>query len=330
MASSPGEPLVSIIIPCKKIDEYVLQCINRCRRMNYKNLEIIILPDEYNEEDNRKLAGIEGVTIVPTGPITPGAKRNIGIKLSKGEICAFIDSDAYPHENWIKNALKYLKDEKVAAIGGPGLTPPEDSPMQKASGYVYAAAAFPSSLIGRYRTHKPKESDDIHSCNFIAKKSVLQAVGGWNEKYWPGEDTLLCLAIAKAGYKMLEAPDVIVYHHRKPLFRKHLRQVIRFALHRGHFARKYGGNSRKPQYLAPSTIVATLFGGAIASLLLGGLTTKLYLLALAVYLTAALIASIAVTKERKLIPLVWIGVILTHLVYGIHFIVGFLKQDLKR
>jgi cellulose synthase/poly-beta-1,6-N-acetylglucosamine synthase-like glycosyltransferase len=49
------------------------------------------------------------------------------VKYAKGEICAFIDSDARPEKNWLKNALPYLSDPEVVAVGGPGLTPPEDS-----------------------------------------------------------------------------------------------------------------------------------------------------------------------------------------------------------
>ena len=52
--------------------------------------------------------------IVSTGSITPAAKRNIGIANSIGEICAFIDSDAYPRRDWVSNATKYFNDPRVA------------------------------------------------------------------------------------------------------------------------------------------------------------------------------------------------------------------------
>ena len=320
-----NQPLISIIIPCKEIDKYTEERIRYCLELDYPNYEIIVLPDYESKQILRN------VKVIPTGPITPGAKRNIGITNSNGEICAFIDSDAYPPRDWLKNAVKYLVNDEVVAVGGPGITPPKDSLMQKASGYVYAAASFPSSLIGRFRVEKTRESDDIHSCNFIAYRKVIEEVGGWNEKYWPGEDTLLCLAIKRHGYKLLEAPDVIVYHHRKPLFKKHLKQVKQFALHRGLFAKKYKGNSLKIPYVIPSLITLTLFGGLLLSLLVrSGILYFLYMTTLGIYLLTTLLASIVETKERKLVPLVWLGVILTHITYGIFFIIGLLKKDLKR
>ena len=309
-------------------DRYTEGCIRHCLELDYPDYEVIILPDYKPKKTFNEL---NKVKVIPTGSVTPGAKRNIGIANANGEICAFIDSDAYPPKDWLRNAIKYLTNEKVVAVGGPGITPPEDSLMQRASGYVFAAASFPSCLIGRFKVKKARESDDIHSCNFIAYKKVIEKVGGWNEKYWPGEDTLLCLAIKKWGYKLLEAPDVIVYHHRKPLFRRHLNQVKQFALHRGLFARKFRGNSLKMLYVIPTLITSILFGGLLLSLSIGSkLLRTLYILALGTYLMMTLLASVIETKERKLIPLVWLGVILTHITYGTFFIVGVLKKDLER
>jgi len=62
--------------------------------------------------------------------------------------------------------------------------------------------------------NKSIESDDIHSCNSLCEDLFLRN-RRWNEKYWPGEDTLMCLAIKKTGKKMIEAADVVVYHHRR-------------------------------------------------------------------------------------------------------------------
>ena len=315
---------VSIIIPCKKIDEYAEECIRCCLELDYPEFEVIVLPDHESKKS------FNNVKIIPTGPVTPGAKRNIGMTVSSGEICAFIDSDAYPPKDWLKNAVKYLNEE-VAAVGGPAITPPGDSLMQRASGYAYAAASLFSNIIGRFKKGKARESDDIHSCNFIAYKRIIKEVGGWNEKYWPGEDTLLCLAIKRRGYKMLEAPDVVVYHHRKPLFRKHLKQVSQFALHRGFFIKKYKGNSLKITYMIPTIITILLLISIPAIMLIGGgMLGKFFMLIPSLYLSITLLATILETEERKLIPIVWLGVILTHVTYGIYFVAGLLKKELKR
>ena len=120
-------------------------------------------------------------------------------------------------KDWLANASKYLSDGEVSAVGGPGVTPEEDGLMQRAGGYVLSSV-MAGGLSRRFRTVGNFESDDIHSCNLIARKSVVDEVGGWDEKYWPGEDTLLGLAFKKKSKRMVEASDVVVYHHRRALF----------------------------------------------------------------------------------------------------------------
>lgn len=311
-------PFVSIIIPCKKIDNYTKECIRYCRRLEYKNYEIIVLPD-YQEEK------IRNVKIIPTSDATPGKKRNIGVKHSSGELCAFIDSDAYPRSDWLRNAIKYFNNSNIAAVGGPGITPPDSSLMEKASGYILSSFMV-GSLTTRYTEKGKTESDDIHSCNLIIRKSILQKIK-WNEKYWPGEDTLMCLEIKKTGKKMLEIPNVVVYHHRRPLFIPHLKQVSQFGMHRGFFAKKFPQTSLRITYILPSLLVLFLiFCVFVTYIQLFRITLITVLLT---YATLAFIAAVY-TQDFILIPFVWIGIILTHLIYGAYFLVGVSKPELRR
>lgn len=316
-----GSRFVSVIIPCKEIDVYTRQCVDYCRKLDYENFEVLLLPDDASEN-------IEGVRVIATGCVLPGRKRNVGVSNADGEFCAFIDSDAYPSKDWLRNAMKYFNDPMVAGVGGPGVTPEEDSLMHRAGGHVLSSFMV-GSISGRYRAEKSFESDDVHSCNFIVRKTVLKEVGGWNEKYWPGEDTLICLAIKKLGKKLVEASDVVVYHHRKPLFKEHLRQVSRFGLHRGFFAKRFQGNSFKLMYFAPSLLVLSLFTSVLASLI-NPFLMNILLLAVAAYLVLCLIATLRGTKEARLVLPVWLGIIATHVVYGLSFLVGLMKRDLER
>jgi cellulose synthase/poly-beta-1,6-N-acetylglucosamine synthase-like glycosyltransferase len=312
---------VSIIVPCKEIDAYTRQCVDYCRKLDYEDFEILLLPDDSSED-------VEGVRVIATGCVTPGRKRNVGIAEARGEFCAFIDSDAYPSKDWLRNAAKYFNDPVVAGVGGPGLTPEQDSFMQRASGYVLSSFMV-GGISRRYKAERVYESDDIHSCNFISRKNILKEIGGWNEKYWPGEDTLICLAIKRLGKKLVEAPDVVVYHHRRPLFVPHLKQVSRFGEHRGFFAKRFPENSLKLTYFVPSFFVLFFFAGVFASFVYSFFWSILLLL-VAAYLALALIAALLEVKEAKLLLSVWLGVIATHVVYGFSFLAGFVKRDLKR
>jgi cellulose synthase/poly-beta-1,6-N-acetylglucosamine synthase-like glycosyltransferase len=315
------KPWVSIIIPCKEINNYTRECIEHCKRLDYPHFEIILLPDGFTQT-------LDDVIIIATGPVSPGTKRNLGVKNSNGEFCAFIDNDAYPRSDWLTNALKHFQNREVAAVGGPGLTPECDSFMQQAGGYVLSSFMV-GRLSNRYKTQSIYESDDIHSCNFIARKAVVEAAGGWNEKYWPGEDTLMCLSIKRMGKKLVESSDVVVYHHRRSLFKPHLKQVSRFGEHRGFFAKKFPENSVKATYFFPSLLILLLVAGTVISFLLPIFVYAL-LFGLALYLVLGLGAAASNAKGAKMVLAVWLGIIVTHLIYGCFFLYGLAKRDLKR
>ena len=125
---------VSIIIPVKRINQYIRESIPHLLNLDYDDYEILILPDEKEELDN--------IRIIPTGNVGPAQKRDIGAKHAKGEILAFLDDDSYPRKDWLRNLVKHFSNEKIAAVGGPAVTPSNDNKRQKASGAVL------SSFIG--------------------------------------------------------------------------------------------------------------------------------------------------------------------------------------
>lgn len=179
------------------------------------------------------------ISLISSGRIGPGLKRDLGAKSAKGKILVFLDDDSYPKEDLLDAAIKYFERPEVAAIGGPAITPPQDSFWARVSG-----AVFLSRLSGgapeRYVPCGPSRNiQDWPSVNLMVRRADFLAVGGFNVPYWPGEDTKLCLDIIKAGRKIIYAPDAIVWHHRRPGLAAHLKQVGAYGLHRGYFAKKY-------------------------------------------------------------------------------------------
>jgi cellulose synthase/poly-beta-1,6-N-acetylglucosamine synthase-like glycosyltransferase len=317
-------PRVSIIIPCKDIGAQTSECIDTCKQLDYDNFEIIVLPDDHSK-------GAGDIKIIATGSVSPGRKRNIGAKNSTGDFLAFIDSDAYPRRDWLKNAVRYFSDPEIAGVGGPGVTPEEDHILQKAGGYILSSFMV-GGLANRYGSAKSRESDDIHSCNFIARRTILDEIGGWNEKYWPGEDTLICLGIDKLNKKMIEASDVVVYHHRRPLFSRHLLQVSRFGQHRGFFAKRFPENSLRLNYFIPSLFVLFLAAGIVVPFMHMSIQV-FYIFLFSIYLLAGIAVSLdaaAAGKDIRYLPLVFAGIIVTHIVYGVHFISGVAARELER
>jgi hypothetical protein len=66
-----NETLVSIIVPCSKVDRYAEECVTKClNELKYKNFEILIIPDKYfGELDHIKDPRLK---IVESGKVAPG------------------------------------------------------------------------------------------------------------------------------------------------------------------------------------------------------------------------------------------------------------------
>ncbi len=329
---------VSIIIPVRVINNYIREHVPRILELDYPDFEVLILPNEKSGE-----AFGEQVKVIPTGNVGPAEKRDLGVEHASGEILAFIDDDAYPRKDWLKNAVLYFKDNEIAGVCGPGVTPPENSVLQKAGGWVSAALLGGGNVTHRFIPQEKREVDDYPSMNLIIRRSDYEAVGGYDSHFWPGEDTKLCLDLVhNLGKKIIYDPDVVVYHHRRPLFIPHLKQNGRYGLHRGHFARVLPETSRRIAYFVPSMFVLGLIGAPFLILLMRfipGLKVirfhmqTIYYSALFIYGVLLLITAgwvFSKEKDWQVALLTVPGIFATHVWYGVQFIRGLLKKELKR
>ena len=318
-----SNPLVSIVIPVKAINEYVREGMVHIRQLEYSNYEVLIFADD-NEG-----AAILGAKIIPTGSIGPAEKRDLAIKYASGEILAFLDDDAFPRRDWLNKAVRHFEEVSVAAVGGPAITPETDTTMQKASGAVFASRLGGGNLTYRYIPEKLKEVDDYPSVNLFVRKDVFESVGGFDTEFWPGEDTKLCLDITKKlGMKIIYDPEVVVWHHRRALFLPHMKQVLNYAIHRGYFAKYFPQTSLRLSYFIPSIFVLGLILGPLIAYYLPGVW-YLYGGVLIFYGCAVTLEGLK-TKEVELGVLTMMGIFVTHVVYGAGFVVGLLSRNLKR
>jgi GT2 family glycosyltransferase len=179
----------------------------------------------------------------------------------------------------------------------------------------------------RYIPQKMRDVDDYPSCNLLVRKSVMDSLGGFDTKFWPGEDTKLCLDIThKLKKKIIYDPQVLVYHHRRKIYLAHLKQISNYGLHRGYFVKKYPETSLRLSYFLPTFFVLGLVSGGVISMLAPWFKT-VYLTCLGLYLLLAFISSLS--KELQLIFPVFFVIIFSHIAYGIFFLKGLFSTRLS-
>ena len=113
-------PLVSIIIPIYKVEQYLRRCLDSIISQTYSNLEIILVDDgspdrcsqicdEYAEKDKR-------ITVVHKENGGLSDARNAGLDICKGDYIYFVDSDDELPLNSIYSLIAKLKEYPDAEI----------------------------------------------------------------------------------------------------------------------------------------------------------------------------------------------------------------------
>jgi glycosyltransferase involved in cell wall biosynthesis len=190
---------IAVIIPCK-VEEEAGRCVYYCQRQIVPPAEIIVIPDS-------------------VCPGLPAEKRNYAMSKTKCDIFAFIDSDAYPPPDWIKNALLYLRS--FPAVCGPGIIPPNSSPAEIASDLVYKHMPF----AYRVTPKRARIVREFPTFNLLVHRRYAVPF----QSYLTGEDSLFCRQLPAIFYH----PSILVYHKRRPLFKPFLKQTGTYGYHRG-------------------------------------------------------------------------------------------------
>jgi len=110
---------VSVIMPYHRNRKYVRKSILSVLNQSFKNLELIIIFDDTNDEDLKFLNSYKKIDkririIQNKKNIGAGLSRNSGIEISKGKYISFLDSDDYWHKNKLKTQINIMKKKKLS------------------------------------------------------------------------------------------------------------------------------------------------------------------------------------------------------------------------
>ncbi|HVL97136.1 MAG TPA: glycosyltransferase family 2 protein [Solirubrobacteraceae bacterium] len=241
---------VAVIVPLHRDTPAFRRCVDGVLALADDAVELVVAADRAPSDVPPP------ARVVLTGSATdtsPAEKRDAALETVTADVCAFIDDDAYPAPDWIEKARARLADPSIAAVGGPGVTPPGSPWRERVGGAFYESSLGSGPLRYRFVADGGvRDVDDFPAYNFLVRTQALRDVGGWGTKFYGGEDTAVCLALHERGHRIVYDPEVVVFHHRRPIFRPHMRQVGNVGRHRGYFVRAYPKTSLRPVYFAPS------------------------------------------------------------------------------
>lgn len=111
------QPLISVIVPCYNVEEYLPKCIESILNQTYRNLEILLVDDgspdncgricdEYAAKDSR-------IRIIHKKNGGLSDARNAALDVMTGEYVTFIDSDDYVSDDYVEYLYKIIKESGV-------------------------------------------------------------------------------------------------------------------------------------------------------------------------------------------------------------------------
>jgi GT2 family glycosyltransferase len=247
----------SVIIPTSFNSKYLVKCLQYLNKQTYKNFEVIIVSENKINLDLKNYSIKINIYRISKKKKFPGFKRNYAANKSKSVFLAFIDDDAYPDKNWLLNAKKKISEikENFFLLGGPGILPKDVHFLSKVIDLSFRSSFYGSGSLRYERVKKfydLNKIDDWPSVNMFIKKSLFIKLNGFDDNYWPGEDSKLCNKLIVSNGKIFYDPNVYVFHYRRSSISKHIKQIFRYSFTRGIFFQQKYKNSRKLNYILPS------------------------------------------------------------------------------
>jgi glycosyltransferase involved in cell wall biosynthesis len=193
---------VSVLICVKNVEKYISDCIRSILNQTYTDFEIVVI-EEFDSIDktqdiikdfkdkriryfrNRKWLGLS-------------KSRNLSVKCAKGNYLFFTDGDCVVSQDWIEQGLRLLTDTDCDGVEGKSYNVSDDY-KSTFSDHTY------KMKVGEFMTN-----------NMAYKRSAVERVGGFDERYSFHEDRDLALRIQRFG-KIKFNPNMKVFVQQQTL-----------------------------------------------------------------------------------------------------------------
>ena len=110
---------ISVLITNYNNKDFLLKSINSVKKQNFRNKEIIVIDDQSTDNSFEFLKKIKGIKLLRTSKkkykfssFNQINSYEIGIKIAKGEIICFLDSDDFYNQNKLSYVSKFFKSNK--------------------------------------------------------------------------------------------------------------------------------------------------------------------------------------------------------------------------
>ncbi len=214
--------MISVLIITRERTQLLQKCLASLRGQRLTPaLQIVVVVNGEDAQSSTLLAEMSDVEVISLKePLPPGAARNRGLSLLKGEWTFFIDDDAQVppgyFEYWHKTILA-LPNAQV--IGGPDSSPPDSLGLSRAVSIALSSPLCTGATHLRHRARglkaRPATETILTSCNLWVRTIWWKRGIKFPEDFRRGEETVVLQEIRKQSPEMWWVPSLTVWHERR-------------------------------------------------------------------------------------------------------------------
>ncbi len=202
------KPLVSVIIPAYNSRAFIRRAVDSVLIQDYPSVEILVVDDGSEDDTAGALASLgDRVRCVRQDHAGAAAARNRGVRESRGEFVAFLDSD----DEWLPGRLSkclqpMVDNENIGMTFCHTLEKKTDGRMAAPNASYEENRVFPQVLWPDSRQCTPATS---------CRRSVVERVGGFDETLEAWEDQDLWIRMEEAAEAAEVEEALVTVHNRE-------------------------------------------------------------------------------------------------------------------
>jgi GT2 family glycosyltransferase len=204
--------LISVVIPTYNRWQRLLDCLEALGGEFTGDLlaqaEVIVVSDGGDRGQMPDLGCFESrmaLKVIHAEHAGPGAARNHGLAVARGQLVAFTDDDCLPQPGWLRALLEASASHPHAGLGGRTVNGlPEN---------VYSEAAqMVLDLVEMDQVRRQYPAFFFASNNIAFPAAALRALGGFDPDYRTSEDRELCRRWRRQGFELVKVEAALVAH----------------------------------------------------------------------------------------------------------------------
>ncbi len=209
MKDTRKTPRVSVIVPCYNTAKYVAATLESIFAQTFRDYEVVVVND--GSPDTPELEGAllpwnNRIVYVKTENHGLAGARNNGIRASKGEFIALLDSDDMWEPNYLEVQVRELDENPSADIV---------YPRARVFGGGEGSGAVSTASRGEVTFISLIEETISVNVSALARRSAFERVGLFDSSLRSCEDFDMWLRCVKNGSRIIYHNEVLLHYRRR-------------------------------------------------------------------------------------------------------------------